>query len=125
MHKPSAVPLPLPVKERMTGDMNSNASHSPVTLPELLRPLFWDAEWNNVDSERNLDFIIERVLSLGNDEQLSWLRKNIPCEAIRRVVMKSRRLSRKTARCWQNYFGLREEEMQCFGMFSTNPDNLF
>ena len=113
------------MKERTTGEMNRSISDSPASLPELLRPLFWDAEWKKVDFERNIDFIIERVLSLGNEEQLSWLRKNTSCESIRRVVMKSRRISRKTARCWQNYFGLREEEMQCFGMFSTNPDNLF
>lgn len=105
--------------------MSRNSSGSSVILPDLLRPLFWDAEWKNVDFDHNLDFIVERVLSLGNEEQLSWLRKNIPCETIRRVVMKSRRISRKTARCWQNYFGLKEEEMECFGMFSTNPDNLF
>ena len=105
--------------------MDRVISGSPDALPELLRPLFWDAEWKNVDFGRNLDSIVERVLNLGNEEQLSWLKKNVPCETIRRVVIKSRRLSRKTARCWQNYFGLCEEEMKCFGMFSTNPDNLF
>jgi hypothetical protein len=65
------------------------------------------------------------VLNLGNEEQLMWLLKNVAEEEIRSVVSSSRRLSRKTARCWQNYFGLKEEEMKCFGMFSTNPDNLF
>lgn len=94
-------------------------------LPEILRPLFWDADWLCVDIQRNRTAIIERVLNLGNEEQLSWLKKTVSCDEIRAVVISSRRLSRKTARCWQNYFGLKEEEMQCFGMFSTNPDNLF
>ncbi len=94
-------------------------------LPEILRPLFWDADWNCIDFQRNRTAIIERVLNLGNEEQLTWLLKNVAEEEIRSVVSSSRRLSRKTARCWQNYFGLKEEEMKCFGMFSTNPDNLF
>ena len=94
-------------------------------LPEFLRPLFWDAEWAAVDFLRNRTTIIERVLNLGDEAQLAWLKKSVPCEEIRAVVLSSRRLSKKTARCWQNYFGLREEEMRCFGMFSTNPDNLF
>ncbi|MDD2454550.1 MAG: hypothetical protein WCZ25_12285 [Aminobacteriaceae bacterium] len=94
-------------------------------LPEMLRPLFWDADWNCVDFQRNRTAIIERVLNLGNEEQLAWLLKNVAEEEILSVVSSSRRLSRKTARCWQNYFGLKEEEMKCFGMFSTNPDNLF
>ena len=105
--------------------MDRGSRDKPVSLPDFLRPLFWDAEWKDVEFERNLGAIVERVLNLGNEEQLSWLKKNVSCESIRRVVMKSRRLSRKTARCWQNYFGLGEEEMECFGMFSTNPDNLF
>ena len=61
----------------------------------------------------------------GDEAQLAWLKQNVAPEEIRAVVLSSRRLSKKTARCWQNYFGLREEEMRCFGMFSTNPDNLF
>ncbi len=98
---------------------------NPSGLPEFLRPLFWDAEWVSVDFHRNRTAIIERVLNLGDEAQLAWLKKSVPCEEIRAVVLSSRRLSKKTARCWQNYFGLREEEMRCFGMFSTNPDNLF
>ena len=94
-------------------------------LPEFLRPLFWDAEWAAVDFLHNKTAVIERVLNLGDQEQLAWLKQNVAPEEIRAVVLSSRRLSKKTARCWQNYFGLREEEMRCFGMFSTNPDNLF
>ena len=94
-------------------------------LPEFLRPLFWDAEWIAVDFRHNRTAIIERVLNLGDETQLAWLKDSVPCGEIRDVVLSSRRLSKKTARCWQNYFGLDEEEMRCFGMFSTNPDNLF
>jgi hypothetical protein len=94
-------------------------------LPEMLRPLFWDAEWSAVDFDRNRTAVIERILNLGNEAQLAWLRRTVSLDEIRSVVASSRRLSRKTARCWQNFFGLREEDMRCFGMFSTNPDNLF
>ncbi|MDI9370370.1 MAG: hypothetical protein GX181_02155 [Synergistaceae bacterium] len=98
---------------------------NPSGLPAFLRPLFWDADWLAVDIECNRTTIIERVLNLGDEAQLSWLKSNVPGEAIREVVVSSRRLSRKTARCWQNYYGLKEEEMRCFGMFSMNTDNLF
>jgi hypothetical protein len=91
----------------------------------MLRPLFWDADWASVDFSRNRTAVIERILNLGDQEQLAWLKEHVTCDEIRLVVLSSRRLSKKTARCWQNYFGLREEEMRCFGMFSTNPDNLF
>ena len=42
-------------------------------------------------------------------------RPGIRCSEAQRieVVRKSRRLSRKTARLWQNYYSLGEEEIQC------------
>ena len=95
------------------------------SLPEMLRPLFWDAEWSSVDFDRNRTAVIERILNLGNEEQLAWLRRNVSLDEIRAVVSSSRRLSRKTARCWQNFFGLDEEEMRCFGTFSTSRDGYF
>jgi hypothetical protein len=128
-------PQPLPLKEKGASpfrkDYNNAMNDAARTeresppLPEMLRPLFWDAEWSAVDFNRNRTAVIERILNLGNEEQLAWLRRNVSLDEIRAVVASSRRLSRKTARCWQNFFGLREEEMRCFGMFSTNPDNLF
>ena len=97
----------------------------PTSLPDMLRPLFWDADWEALDFDINRTVVIERILNFGDEKQLKWLLSVTAPGEIRAVVATSRRLSRKTARCWQNYFGLREEEMECFGMFSTNPDNLF
>lgn len=96
-----------------------------LPLPKMLRPLFWDADWERIDFYLNKKAIIERILNLGNEEHLAWLMRRASLEEIRAVVAESRRLSRKTARCWQNFFNLKEDEMACFGTFSTNPDNLF
>lgn len=106
-------------------DMQLKDPSSTGPLPDILRPLFWDADWPHLDFQRNRTVIIERVLNLGDEKQLAWLMRNVCAGEVLRVVKTSRRLSKKTARCWQNYFGLMEGEMVCFGTFSTNPDNLF
>jgi hypothetical protein len=103
----------------------SDSAGHPTRLPEMLRPLFWDADWEALDFDRNRTAVIERILNFGDEKQLKWLLSQTGPDEIRAVITTSRRLSRKTARCWQNFFGLREEEMRCFGMFSTNPDNIF
>lgn len=91
-------------------------------LPEELRPLFWDIDWERICMEQNQGFIIERVLNMGDEKALLWLWRSFSEEEILQTVKSSRRLSRKTARCWQNYFGLKEEEMRCFTIFSMSPD---
>lgn len=94
-------------------------------LPDFFRDLFWDADFRSVDPEENCRFIIERVLNSGDQDHLAWIWGYYPLERIERVVRESRRLSPKTARCWQNYFSLGEEEMQCFGTYSMSPDGYY
>ncbi|MCL4514504.1 MAG: hypothetical protein M1379_02725 [Firmicutes bacterium] len=63
--------------------------------------------------KRNATFIVERLLEMGDDAALHWVRANYAEETIKETVKNSRRLSRKTARFWQAFFGLEEEEVRC------------
>ncbi|MDD4365032.1 MAG: hypothetical protein PHF19_04745 [Synergistales bacterium] len=95
------------------------------SLPESFRPLFWDADWCRLDSQRHWRLVIERTLNWGDEGHLRWIFDRYGSDKILAVVRESRRLTPKTARCWQNHFGLGEEEMQCFGTFSTSRDGYF
>ncbi|MEW6624767.1 MAG: hypothetical protein AB1420_16855 [Bacillota bacterium] len=90
--------------------------------PGWLKPFFWDVDIKELNLLKHQIFIIERLLNEGDHKALCWLFKTYTTEAIREVVLKSRKLTLKTARCWQNYYGLKEEEMRCFGRYSTSPD---
>ncbi len=92
-------------------------------VPKWLKPFFWDVEIGELDTEQHKVFIIERLLNEGNQKTLEWLFKTYSEDDIKEVVMKSKKLTLKTARCWQNYFDLGEEEMRCFGRYWTSPDN--
>lgn len=99
--------------------MNVIGSNNQEGLPSWMDLFFWDVTLNTLDLEKNRVFIIERLLNVGDEKTLLWIFKNYPMNLIKESVLKSRGLSLKTARCWQNYFNLKEEEMRCFGIFST------
>lgn len=92
-------------------------------LPRKVSMLFWDVDPVALDLELQKDFIIERVLNMGDEEALKWLWKKYGPRAIYVTVTNSRRLTLKTARCWQNYFDLKEEQMRCFSTYSANLDS--
>lgn len=94
-------------------------------VPADFSPFFWDVHIGELEPTLHGRFIIERLLNEGDHHTLHWLFKTYSMDEIRFVIQNSRNLSRKTARYWQCFFNLKEEEMRCFGMSSTKPDNLF
>jgi hypothetical protein len=85
-----------------------------VKEKEYFKKYFWDVDIEKLDIDNHKFYIIERLLNFGNEKTLIWLFRNYTKEEIKEVVKKSRSLTIKTARCWQNYFNLKEEEMRCF-----------
>jgi hypothetical protein len=92
-----------------------------ISVPEDLRNLFWDVDMTSLDLQKHKAFVIERVLNMGDQHAVVWLRSVVSEEEIMEVVKTSRRLTRKTALCWKNILGLCEEEMRCFGTSSIQP----
>ena len=96
--------------------------HSSFVIPEALFMLFWDVDPATLDLELHKEFIIERVLNMGDEESLKWLWHEYGERVIYDTVINSRRLNLKTARCRQNYFNLKEGQMRCFSAFLESPD---
>ncbi|NYE58571.1 DUF6922 domain-containing protein [Carboxydothermus ferrireducens] len=84
------------------------------TLPEEFKVYFWDVELCDLNIEKHKRFIIERILNFGDHRALKWVLSNYDEATIKEVVQNSRNLTPKTARFWQYYFKLSEEEMRCF-----------
>lgn len=59
---------------------------------------------------------------MDDHRTLRWLFSVYPREEIRDAVCTSRSLNRKTARYWQLFFQLKEDEMRSF---ERKTDNLF
>lgn len=90
------------------------------SFPKWLKKFFWDVNLEELDLHDHRIFIIERLLNEGDHLALKWLFDTYSKDTIREAIKTSRGLTLKTARCWQNYFGLREDEMRCFGVLLTD-----
>lgn len=62
--------------------------------------LFWDTDAAGLDLQQNKDYIIERVLELGDEKAVSWLVSRYRRSEIKKVLAASRRISRKSANYW-------------------------
>ena len=96
-----------------------------MSLPDYLNVYFWDIEIDELDLRLHSHFIISRILNEGNDQALKWLFDLYDRETIKNTVKVSRNLSLKTARCWQNYFDLKEEELCCTGLRLAKSERLY
>ncbi|MDO9231479.1 MAG: hypothetical protein Q7U36_03335 [bacterium] len=62
--------------------------------------LFWDTNPKNIDTEKNAQYIIERVLDFGNDREVKWLYNFYDKSLLKKVVAKSRSLMPETKNLW-------------------------
>ncbi|PIP28424.1 MAG: hypothetical protein COX29_01275 [Candidatus Moranbacteria bacterium CG23_combo_of_CG06-09_8_20_14_all_35_22] len=62
--------------------------------------LFWDTNPKNIDTEKNAQYIIERVLDFGNDREVRWLYNFYDKSLLKKVVAKSRSLMPETKNLW-------------------------
>jgi hypothetical protein len=69
-------------------------------IPSNLRPLFWDTDLDTFTPEAHPDYTIFRVLELGDEAAVNWLRKTFTEAEILQVLKSERRLSEKSANFW-------------------------
>lgn len=65
-----------------------------------LQTLFWDTNLDTFRPEAYPDYTIFRVLELGDEAAVAWLRKTFSDAEIRRVLSTEPRLSEKSANFW-------------------------
>lgn len=62
--------------------------------------LFWDTKPSKIDTKKNAQYIIERVLDFGNDKEVKWLYHFYDKPLLKKVVAKSRSLRPETKNLW-------------------------
>jgi len=63
--------------------------------------LFWDTNPNKIDTQKNAQYIIERILDFGNDKEVKWLWNFYDKKLIKKIVSNSRCLMPETKNLWQ------------------------
>lgn len=80
-------------------------------VPNTLQPLFWDTNVSTFQPSACPEYTILRVLELGDDQAITWLRETFNATEIRRVIQTERRLSPKSATFWALIYGIPEAEV--------------
>ncbi len=65
------------------------------------RSLFWDVNPATLDTKQHANYIIERILDYGTDEEVRWMYTTYPREAILDVIDRSRVLRPETRPLWK------------------------
>ncbi len=74
-------------------------------IDKRVQKYFWDIDPNTLDFKRHKRYIIERILEMGDETAVRWLRSTFSDEDIRDVVKRTRGLSKKSLRFWQAVIG--------------------
>ena len=67
---------------------------------ELRQSLFWDTDPKTIDLQKNAQYIIERILDFGNDNEVRWLWNFYDKPLLKEVIEKSRSIRMETKNLW-------------------------
>lgn len=96
-------------------------------LPEPLRPFFWDIDTVSFEPTAHPEYTIGRILELGDENAVRWLKQTFDRSQIEHVIRADRRLSRKSANFWALVYGIPAPEVAALasppdpGTFADSP----
>jgi len=72
-------------------------------LPNRLRPLFWDYDFNALTWEEDRDLVIRRILTSGDWNAILWLRSRVGDESLKEWIRQQQGdgLSPRQLRFWE------------------------
>lgn len=70
------------------------------TKVEYPRPFFWETDLSKVNIEENKQYIIERILELGDRDAVQWLFSKFSLGEIKTTLEKSKCISEKSKSFW-------------------------
>jgi hypothetical protein len=74
-------------------------------FPEYLKKYFWDCDFAELSFNKYPFFITERILNYGNETSVKWLLEQVDIPYIVQVVVKSRKIDKKTKNFWKIKLG--------------------
>ena len=80
--------------------MKTLPNYGIIYIMEFRQSLFWDTDPKKIDPKKNAQYIIERVLELGNDKEVKWLWKFYDRNLLKKVVTESRSLHPRAKNLW-------------------------
>lgn len=94
-------------------------------LKELNKMIFWDVDFKDVDYKNNVNFIIERVLSYGDEKDFRRLKKIYGLKKIKKIAVKLDYPNKKVINFWSLIFDISIDSFLCIKKLSMPKPNVF
>ena len=62
--------------------------------------LFWDVNPEHIDLQKNAEYVIERIIDFGRDDEVRWLWNFYDKKLIKKVVSTSRSMDPRSKALW-------------------------
>lgn len=82
-------------------------------LPDFLKKYFWDVDFEKLNAYQYPYFVIERILEYGDDKAIKWLLKYFKKSEIKKVLLKRRNVTPRSANYWALILGLPKNQILC------------
>jgi len=86
-------------------------SYNLHVIPQHIRPLFWEIDADGFDPQSYARYTIGRVLEWGDERAYAWLKETFSEAEIKNVILRERRLTRRSANFWSLVYGLSRDEV--------------
>ena len=80
----------------------------------LRKELFWDIDFNKLNSDTHKRIIIERVLSLGNLNEFYFILKTYNTQALISIISQIGYLDPKTMSFVVSFFKINKNKLKCY-----------
>jgi len=80
-------------------------------IPKELRVLFWDINTDSFNPREYWRYTIGRILELGTDSAIDWMKATFTEEEIKKVIREEHRLSPRSANYWALIYGIPTQEV--------------
>ncbi|MBI2484187.1 hypothetical protein HYV71_03315 [Candidatus Uhrbacteria bacterium] len=92
---------------------------------QFRQTLFWDVDPQTIDPHKNARYVIERMLNFGDMKDIHWLFGYYPKHQIKKVVVSSRSLHKKSANFWGLVFNIPKSHIRCLQAVPQKKQRLY
>ena len=88
---------------------------------ELSKVIFWDTDYDRIDWDKNVRYVMERVVMYGQLSDWNAIRAYYGLDRIRTELLQSRDLDPKTLSFLSCIFEIPKEQFRCYNTIQSNP----
>ncbi|MBM3205817.1 hypothetical protein FJZ41_03160 [Candidatus Shapirobacteria bacterium] len=82
-------------------------------LPAFLHRYFWDIDAKKLNPQKKPQYVIQRILEMGDVKAVRWVRKNFSQRQIIATLKQRRGFSPKTASFWASFLNISKQKVKC------------